>query len=675
MARRGLDKELETYRSLLDTPGEFKDGFGWTTVAGIFFCGLVMLPGSIYLGLMTGGSLGSAASWVTLILFAQIARRAMKAMTRQELVVLLHAATIMIAANAMFPGGPFGGMVYRAFLATSDAVRDAGMAGSFPDWYVPRPDSDAIAGRNFFHTDWMIPIGVVAFVMVIGLAARYTLGYFFFRITSDIEKLPFPMAPIAAEGAMALAEMDEKVQKTGEKSSKWRTFSLGAVIGIAFGSVQVGIPAITGLFLGKPVYLIPQPFVDTTTWTEAILPATPTGLALDIGVIMVGLVLPFWAVVGTFIAIALTLVLNPVLHHMGVLTHWQPGMNTINTAFANNIDFWLSFGIGAGLGIAGVSIYSSGRDVLGMLREHKLGEAVRVGEQKKNRGDYPLWMALAGYAIASVGIVWLCHRMVPQIPLAFLCVFSFVYNPFISYVNARLLGMTGQGVDIPFVKESSFILSGAKGIDIWMAPIPIENYGGMAQSFRVNELTGVRFWSLIKAELVAIPILFVLSGLFWAFIWRSGPIPSDAYPYAQVNWEYAAKNNVLLYSSTFVAPGEDPASKNLADSEFMKAIHPEVIGAGAGFTVVGFAIVSVFGLPVLLIYGFIRGLGQFPHIMALEIVGAMLGRFYFQKKYGRIEFLRMVPTVLAGYFTGVGLASMATIALNLIKNAVSGAPF
>ena len=677
MARRGLDSELATYRDLLEIPKEFKDGFGWTTVAGIFFCGLIMLPGSIYLGLMTGGSLGSAATWVTLILFAQIARRAMKAMTRQELVVLLHAAGIMMAANAMFPGGPFGHLVYRAYLVTSEAVRDAGMAQNFPGWFAPSPDSDAILERNFFHSDWMIPIGITAFLIVVGTIKRYTLGYFFFRITSDIEKLPFPMAPIAAQGAMALAEMDEK---GGSKMSKWRLFSLGSAIGIAFGAVQVGIPAVTGLFLDKPVYLIPQPFLDTTTWTEAILPATPTGIAIDVGVIFIGFVIPFWAVMGTFCAIVLTIVLNPLLHHYGVLTRWQPGMNTINTAFANNIDFWMSFGIGAGLGIAVVSIYSMVRDVTRAVREQRAqkasGEYTREDAiDKKGRGDYPMWLALTAYVVSSLAVIWLCHRLVPQIPVWFLFVFSFLYNPFISYVNARLMGIAGQSVDIPFVKETSFILSNAKGINIWLAPIPIENYGRMAQAFRVNELTGVSFRSLIKAELIAMPVLFILSGLFWAFIWRTTPIPSEAYPYAQVNWEYMSKNNVLLYSSTFVPPGEDPESKSLTDSEFWKAVHPKSIGAGATFTIVGFVVLSTFGLPVMLIYGFIRGLGQFPHIMVLEIVGAMLSRFYFQKKFGRSGFLRMAPTILAGYFTGVGLISMGTIAMNLIQKAVSGAPF
>jgi len=88
-----------------------------------------------------------------------------------------------------------------------------------------------------------------------------------------------------------------------------------------------------------------------------------------------------------------------------------------------------------------------------------------------------------------------------------------------------------------------------------------------------------------------------------------------------------------------------------------------------------FTLLNTFGLPVMLIYGFIRGLGQIPHIMVLEIVGAMIGRFYLRKKFGTQNFLRMIPVVMAGYFTGVGLISMATIAMNLIQQAVSGTPF
>src|ERR1019366_9543227 len=113
--------------------------------------------------------------------------------------------------------------------------------------------------------------------------------------------------------------------------------------------------------------------------------------------------------------------------------------------------------------------------------------------------------------------------------------------PLITSLNGRLLGIAGQTVDLPYVKETSFILSGAKGLEIWLAPVPVANYGNQIQDFRVNELVGVRFTSLLKADLVALPVLFFLSFLFYAFIWHSAPIPSQAFPYAQKNWELQSK--------------------------------------------------------------------------------------------------------------------------------------
>ncbi|MDP7638376.1 MAG: peptide transporter [Candidatus Hydrogenedentes bacterium] len=694
-----LDKEVQLYRSLLEPPEEFSDGFGWSTVIGIFFCGLIMMPGGIYLGLMTGVSVGAATSWVTVILFMEVARRAMKPMSKQNLVVLLHAATIMMAGHLFFPGGPMGWLVYRAYIVGSEAARDAGLTFAFPEWFCPAPDSPAVTERNLLHRAWLIPIALTGFMSLIGLVKRYSLGYLFFRLTSDIENLPFPMAPVAAQGALALAEADNtttaeeteedeigliKGVKRKKKTTRWRVFSLGATIGVVFGMFQVGIPAITSLFLSKPFYLIPQPFVDTTTLTESVLPASPTGVVVDIGVIFLGFVLPFWSVIGTFCAIVISTLLNPILHYQGILTTWQPGMDTVNATYSNGIDFWMSFTIGSGLGIALVCIFSMLRDVRARFREFaktRSEQSVRTDlwtPPRKGRGDYPLWIAAALYSVSALALIFVCYKLIPYSPgiVPFLLIFSFVYNPFISYVNARLMGISGQNVDIPFVKEGAFFLSGAKGIEIWLAPIPVENYGYMAQSFRTNELTGVRFWSLIKTDIVALPVLFFLSLIFWAFMWHSDAIPSNIFPAAQVNWELMAKNNVLLFSSTYVAPDEDPNEKSVMDSELMqRAIHPKVIVSGFIACVTVYGVLAILGFPIMLIYGMIRGLGALPHTMVLEIVGAMLGRYYFQKRYGPINFLRNAPALLAGYFTGVGLISMATIAIKLIKPAISGDPF
>lgn len=684
MSEPKIDKDLAAYRDLMQPPKEFKDGFGWSTIAGIIFCGVVMLPGSIYLGLMTGGGMGDASTWVTLILFSEIARRSMKTMNKQELVVLLRAAQAVLAI------GPFGSFVYRAYLVNSEAVRDAGMKDAFPSWWVPAADSAAIVNRDFLHSDWMIPILLALAMAFLGLVKRYTLGYFFFRLTSDIEKLPYPMAPIQAQGAMALAEADQKPAagsaaamaplKPGSSGSpRWRQFSLGATIGLAFGLVQVGIPAITGLFLAKPVFILPVPFLDLTVLGQSLLPSTPLGIALDLGVVMLGMVLPFWAIAGGFAAVVLTLLLNPVLHSAGVLTSWQPGMDTINTTFSNEVDFWLSLHIGIGLAVAVVSIGMTVRDMRRKLREVKAAKAaagvtgpvVDMWAVPEGRGDYPLWMALAGWAAAAGATVGLCIWLLPKDPgiAIFLFFFAFIYSPLISYVNARLMGISGQSVDIPFLKESSFIVSGAKGVDIWLAPIPIESYGGMAQSLRVNELTGVRLWSLVKTDLVVIPVMFLISMVFWSFIWKANAIPSAAFPAAEVNWALQAKRDALLYSSTFVTPGQE---SSILDSHFMRAIHPTTIFCGFLGGVLAFTTLTWLGAPILFVFGIVRGLGQMPHYLILEIVGALIAKFYLERRFGRDEWRRMAPTIMAGYFTGVGLIGMATIALKLIQQAVTG---
>ncbi len=743
-----VDKELQQYRNLLKPPSTFEDGFGWTTIAGIFFCGLIMMPGSIYLGLMTGGSIGSAATWVTVILFSEMSRRAMKTMSKGNLIILLYVAGVMMAGNIMIPGGPFGELVFRAYFATSDIVRDMGMRDYLPRWWVPAPDSAAITERNLFHKDWLIPSLLILMVAIYGTISKYTVGYFFFRLCSDVERLPFPLAPVSAQGSLALADSTKKpeeleaeanqVDEEGHKPlSKWRIFTLGSIIGLAFGFIQVGIPAITGLFLDKPVFLIPQPYLDTTTITETILPATPTGITIEPGIIITGMVLPFWAVLGAFAAVVSTLILNPILHASEILVQWQPGMNTVNTTFVNQIDFWLSFGFGSTLAIATVSTFTTIKDVIKRSREAKrqakLGaEAVNsedeLTERDKavsslwktpniGRGDWSVPMALAVYAVATAGVLIVVNKLVPGL-LLFFIFFLLFYYPFISYVNARLIGLTGQSVDIPYIREGCIILSGYSKIDVWVAPIPFGNYGAQASSFRVNELTGVRFRSLIWADLAALPTLYILSFVFWAFIWKSSPVPSDLFPAARLNWELSAKSSALFMTSTFHpdlyeqatneqlgisadAAGSDAATGTSAavadsadksnlqikkistseaasrfrDTEFARALHPKVIGISFASILAIFGIFTLAGLPTLFVYGMLRGFGQLPHTLIIEIIGAILGRYYLQKKFGKSNWLRSAPALLAGYYTGVGLIGMATVALNLIKNAVSSAPF
>ena len=69
---RAQDKEIQQYRELMEVPDRFEGGFGFKTVVGALFLGFLMVPGSIYLSLFMGATLGPAAQWVTVILFAEV---------------------------------------------------------------------------------------------------------------------------------------------------------------------------------------------------------------------------------------------------------------------------------------------------------------------------------------------------------------------------------------------------------------------------------------------------------------------------------------------------------------------------------------------------------------------------------------------------------------------------
>ena len=69
--------------------------------------------------------------------------------------------------------------------------------------------------------------------------------------------------------------------------------------------------------------------------------------------------------------------------------------------------------------------------------------------------------------------------------------------------------------------------------------------------------------------------------------------------------------------------------------------------------------------------GFIAGLGTFPHFVFPQFAGALLGRYYFRKRFGKERWRAYAPILLAGYSCGMGLIGMTAVGLVLISKAVS----
>ncbi len=658
-------KEQERFE-IMPEDAPFEPGFNIKTLWAALFVGFVMLPGAIYLGLVTGQSMAGGAEWVTLILFIEIAKRTFVRLRTQEIIILYWVAGGLVlmggklGTGADLFGGPFGVLIWDQYLIQSPQAD--GLAEHVPDWVVPPRGSDALLERSFLHAAWIKPIFILLVAVVLQRINALSLGYALFRITHDIERLPYPMAYVQAGGATALAETSS--QKEGWR---WHVFSTGTFVGAVWGLLYVVVPTLSSVFLTETVSILPIPFIDFTVPMKSVLPAAVIGLATDLIHVLIGLVLPFWVVVGVFSSsILVNLVANPLLYAGGILHTWEPGMSAIPTMIANSFDFWLSFSIGGAIVVAIVGFSTAFVSLRAAQRSTT--SALERGGPSPERGDIRIVYALGIWALSTLAFVGMVYYLVPQFPWWITAFFGFVWTPIYSYIGARMVGLTGspQGVTFPYLREASFYLSGYQGAGIWFAPVPIFQWGYEAQTFKQLELTRTRFGSLIKMTALTLLVMFVCSFLFWSLIWKLGPIPSSAYPYVQKLWPFHATMQAFWVKSTL--PG---AGSNL----LTQIIRWDYIGIGLLFSGVLYAALHVLHAPMAIFYGFVAGLGQWPHFVILNFIGAILGRFYLQKRFGEERWRAYAPILLAGYSCGVGLIGMSSIAIALISKAVSQVVF
>ena len=599
-------EEVKEYRDLLQPPDRFDEGFTMRTIIGVLFISLIMTPGEMYLGLVTGGGIGAAAQWVTVILFLEVAKRSFTSLTRQEIYLLVYVAGALVVREE----GAFLDLLWRQYFVRSPEAEQFGVSEVLPFWWAPGPESEAHGLRTFLHPDWAWPIGLLVLGTIVGRVSWFTSGYVLFRLTSDREQLPFPTAPMSALGSMALAEESGHEKETW----KWPIFSVGAVIGVAFGILYVGIPTLTEV-LGRRQELIPIPFADLTPYFGNFLPAAPLGVTLHLGPIFAGLLMPFWSVIGSFAGVVVHTAVSPILHHLGLLPRWVLGMDTISTQIATGIDFWRAFGIGITLAVTLISFYQlwatlgrrkdqiqqyfgdGGTTYPATCRHDGCNQPSEVRGyciRHLGRGDFHIWACIALFSLSAIYPIVLAKTLFPTLVgvglLVTFCLIAFVYAPIMSFVSARLDGLIGREVSIPYINEAIIFLTGYRGVDVWFVPFPTRNFGGHAEGFRVVELVGMRFTSLLKAELFMLPIVFGVSLMYWTFLWRLAPIPSESYPYAQRMWPLRAFDQALFLSSTMYSKtwragerleGRSPRPRRGRLEPEQSAGRPLVVLAGA----------------------------------------------------------------------------------------------
>ena len=344
------------------------------------------------------------------------------------------------------------------------------------------------------------------------------------------------------------------------------------------------------------------------------------------------------------------------------------------TLESNTLDFYFSFGLGLTASIALIGIWhviaSSRR------RRRETGDSVdwkKLFEPPLGRGDFSIWIAMGIYVFSTVTAIVTAFLLLRNANLhglggalsntllLVLVFYGFIYTPIVSYVSARMEGIVGQSVQVPFVREATFILSGYKGAAIWFAPFPAYNYGAQTLYFRQTELTGTKITSMIKAEAFIFPVALIATLGFSQLIWKIAPVPSSAFPWADKWWEIVAFRQGVIYSSTL--PGGEYGP-------FHQAFHATYIFAGLGLALLAYGGLSYFAMPIFLVYGVIRGLDQStPATIVPQFAGALIGRYYFAKKFGE-NWRRYIVVFFAGYSCGVGLIMMFSLGLVFMSKSV-----
>lgn len=653
----------------------FRDGFSRRAVIGALFIAAVMVPAAIYMSLLLGGgaagSLTAAADWVTVILFLELARRSFQKLSRQEINVLLYVAGHMgtAAGAGGLAGGVFSALIWNSYMKTSSATEPFGLhaPGVLPDWVAP--NAAVIGERNLWDlANWWPAITVLLLSYVLGKVQGFVTGYLAFRVTVDMERLAFPLAPIGAQGSMALAEHSGRTE-----SWRWNTFSVGAAIGGMFSLLAIAVPSITGTFLAAPIKVLPNPYLDLTPAIQTFMPATALVLTIDLGAILVGMIIPWRVLIGGVVGtIIFQLILNPfVFYPLDLLPQAkQTGLNAAKIAQVNSLDFYMSSGLGASFAIAAAGIFSfiwalSRKAAKKKEKASDVSTAAPRYEIPKDRGDFPIWLMVTIFLTVAVAYVFFCHILVPDFPLWIFFAFAFLYTPLVSYITARMQGITGIGVAFPMVREGSFFLSGYERPDVWFAPLPMHDYGGGASFFRQLELTRTKFTSILKAELLVLPIMIIASFLFWSYIWKLDPIPSEKYPPTQIFWPVNAQTSALW--STASSSGV---------THIFNAIKLPIIVLFAGLTMVTLGGCSLLGISAEYVYGFIGGSSTgMVHILFPTLLGALLSRHWLSKKFGQKEWRSYVPVLLAGYACGAGLVGMLSMAIVFLQRSVSSLPY
>lgn len=631
---------------VVEAEQEFKGGFSRITIITILYSALVLIPIVIFSTLYSGAGIAGAAPYIMIIIITQMSvLLGRKPFTRQEVLVAYVATSVSATYTGM---GVYA--IFNTYMRSAPGIK---IASFIPEWAAVQLTSPAYPARTLLHPDWIPFIIVNMGTTVLWYVANMSLGLIAGQLYYDVEKLPFPMAVVGAEGVITLSEREEK---------RMKYFILFLIPGAVLSALIYALPMVSGAITRRTgITLIPVPWSDLTIFVDAVLPGSVFGISTDPLAFAMGFIIPWEICVAMLTgAVAVSMIGNFVLYGLGYLPRVYRGMSiAMNYTYAY-LDFWASPIIGLAIAAALTPIALHRETLAGLLRSMR-----GLTASQRSMGYVSPLRLLILYIACSLGTVlvtlYLCPGFIPYAPIT---IIMGIIWPFI-FVMAQARGMAVSGVplNIPYIWEGILGMIPYNGVDIWFAPLYTSRIVGIgsptaewAGTYVIARLTQTKISDVIKAWFIALPITWAMVWLFTSAFWTLAPIPSMFYPFTAQTWPMNAAITDLYMSKTFTT-----------------ALNPLLIGGTALIGVLAYIASGLLKFPNF-IMGFVLGAsGYIPGPVSI-FIGALLNRFLLTRFLGE-EWNKYKAAAVAGLTCGEGLIIGLSALFTVISNSLMTIPY
>lgn len=644
---------------------KLEEGFTWRSLSAIVYAAVFLAPATLYLSLVAG--VGISAVYVVVILFTEIARIWGKPLKKQEVYVMY--TFVGWATGITFF---LGNVVFRHYFMTSpiawsftDPATGLPIPEVVPTWWAPTPGSVAYSVRSMLRPEWFLPIAVGISFIVFWFVAEIALTMLCAQLYIQTEPLTFPLQRMDAQVVITLSEREPY---------RMRVFTISAFVGLVFATLQYAIPIISLGVFGVSAYFLPIPWLDlTTSVVERIFPGGCFAIPTDLLAYATGFLLPWEVAVSMFVGSMSTSLVGNWLARTTFAPYfpewsleWVPGTPIMTIMQRSILWVWFSPFIGFTLAGAFLTIFKTRRYIVKSIKS-----LTKLSKSSREAGYLPLHVIIVMYLIGTGGPILLFLTLVPRwsgwLPLVLIPLS--VGWPLISALfSTRAVGEAGYGISVPYLWNATIIATGYPYADAWFIPAGSMVAGhtapGMVASLKVASLTNTKPSSYFKGLIFIIPVVWIMGFIYVSLFWTIAPIPSAVYPIPRISWPIN-----IMEQSLWITKRVTSFKPNLIASSF---VGMTLIGVAGGI------LRSYLHIPFSLI-GLIVGACYssllFPPYTFASFLGALVGRYVLQRRFGKEWWLTYRAAIVAGVATGEGVMVGITAAAIMIAKCLWTLPY